>query len=118
MLKYHFEGLLISYQRSLTSGFLVNYGIMARLSSRDIRSNIGSNLSLIAEKTGLDPWEADNLAVKQRLTAAETVSPPEEDEWRVYYLPKLLSARLEAFYQGNQEEEAMLTDLINSLVTN
>ena len=52
---------------------------MARLSSRDIRSNIGSNLSLIAEKTGLDPWQADNLAVKQRPTAAETVSPPEED---------------------------------------
>ena len=48
----------------------------------------------------------------------ETVSPPEGEEWRVNYLLKLLSARLEAFYNGDQEEEARLPDLIHSLVTN
>ena len=105
-----FRSLLVSPSREVQ--------VMARLSSRDIRSNIGSNLSLIIEKTGLDPWEASNVIIKQSLTAAETILPPEGEEWRVRYLPKLLSARLEAFYEGNQEEETRLTDLINSLVTN
>ena len=88
---------------------------MARLSARDIRSNFGSNLSFIRELTKLDPWEASSLSIKIKLSSAETKIVPAEDEWRVELLSKLLRSRLEAYYEGNTEEETRLSDLIRSL---
>ena len=88
---------------------------MARMSGRDIRSNFGSNLSLIREITDLDPWEATNITIKNKLNLAETKFVPDEDEWKVALLSKYLATRLEAFYANNIEEETRITDLIRSL---
>ena len=92
--------------------------ILARLSSRDVRSNLGSNLRLIKDKTRLDPWTATNCVVKHKLNKTETVIAPKIDEWRIAFLAKLLSARLEAHYLSNSKEELGLTEMINSLVAN
>ena len=89
---------------------------MSRLSGRDLRSNFGSNLRLIVEKTGLDPWEVDNKLIKDQLSSTERVHVPTEDEWRVPLLSKYLDRRLEAYYNGDAEEEDKLTDLIRCLM--
>ena len=89
--------------------------LMARLSARDIRSSFGSNLNLIRERTNLDPWEASNHTIKNKLSLAEASDVPSADEWRVDLLSKLLGARLEAYYGNNRSEEARLSDLIRSL---
>ena len=73
--------------------------VMARLSSRDVRSNFGSNLKLIEEKTGVDPWVTENRVIKNKLSAAEIVPVPAADIWR-------LAARLEA-NNGNYVAEEL-----------
>ena len=91
---------------------------MASLAARDIRSSLGANLSLLKKETGLDPWVVSPLQLKQALMKSEQVEVPESDHWRLPYLQQLLSQKLQAYYQGNQEEEERLKGLINSLVVN
>ena len=92
--------------------------IMARLSGRDVRSNFGSNLRLIMEKTGLDPWETDNRTIKNYLSIAETRDTPMEDHWRLQLSQKLLESRLQAYFYCDIEEETRLTEVIRSLMMN
>ena len=86
---------------------------MARLAARDIRSNLGSNLDLLAKKSKLDPWVATRNEVKRALVNTGQVEVPAQDAWRVTYLQRLLTQKLEAHYK----EERLIT-LINSLVIN
>ena len=91
---------------------------MARLAGRDIRSNFGSNLRLIAEKTCLDPWVTDNVTIKNKLNYVESPVVPDQDVWRLGLLEKLLAARLMAFYENREDDELQLNDMINSLTIN
>ena len=91
---------------------------MSRLAARDIRSTLGSNLALLREITGLDPWVVSPAHLKEQLVSSEEVPVPAEDLWRVPYLKKLLDQRLDAHYAGNQEELDRLSPLIDSLVVN
>ena len=91
--------------------------IMARLSSRDLRSSLGSNLRLIAETSNCDPWEVSNVELKYCLREGTRVSVPGEDQWRIQYLAKLLNDRLEAFYTSNNSQKTILDALITSLVS-
>ena len=92
--------------------------VVARLAARDARSNLGSNLGLLAERTGLDPWVATHRDIQTALCKADRVDVPEVDVWRVTYLQRLLTQRLQAHYTFNREEEERLTNLVNSLVIN
>ena len=92
--------------------------VVARLSARDMRTNIGSNLALICHESGLDPWMSSQSSMKEALTRAERTVVPARDAWRIPYLAKLLESRLQAYYLGNEEEDIRLTSLINSLVIN
>ena len=105
-----FRGLLVSPSREVQ--------VIARLAARDMRSTLGSNLALIREMTGLDPWVAAPSHLRQALVTAETTEVPAGEEWRVQYLHKLLELRLQSHYSGQQEEEATLTSLLDSLVVN
>ena len=71
---------------------------MARLSGRDLRSNFGSNLRMISELTGLDPWEVDNKEIKRHLSLAETEEVPHGEGWRINLLSKYIAARSETYY--------------------
>ena len=92
--------------------------VVARLAARDARSNLGSNLGLLAERTGMDPWVAPHRDIQTALSKADIVEIPEQDTWRVIYLQQLLTQRLEAHYTCKTEEEERLATLINSLVIN
>ena len=90
--------------------------VVAMLAARDIRSTVGSNLALLRNKTGLDPWTAGRCQLKAALELATRKEVPELDYWRPQLLQKLLSARLLAHYSADLEEEERLTNLIDSLV--
>ena len=105
---FFFRGLLTSPSQEAA--------VVAMLAARDIRSNLGSNLAMVQEITGLDPWVAGRRELQDSLEAADRVPVPLQDSWRVPTLEKLLSARLLAHYQADKEEETRLQCLINSLV--
>ena len=90
---------------------------MSRLSARDIRTNIGSNLNYIYTETGLDPWMFGGERMREELMQHTIATVPEADGWRLPLLRKLLSDRLYTFYHGDKETEEYLTGLITSLVS-
>ena len=69
---------------------------MSRLAARDIRSTLGSNLALLREITGPDPWVVSPAHLEEQLVSSEEVPVPAEDIWMVPYMKKLLDQRLEA----------------------
>ena len=105
-----FHGLLSSPSKEAA--------VAARLSARDLRTNLGSNLALIREETNLDPWETDKATIQAALQFAEWREIPHGDEWRCEYLWKLLNQKLGFYYDGKVDEEKMTLELINSLVVN
>ena len=92
--------------------------VTARLAARDLRSNLGSNVRLLSEVTGLDPWSASKTTMKEALKECERVVPPPEDIWRVPYLNKLLCARQWAYYHNESEDEKYINTIIEALVQN
>ena len=71
--------------------------IIARLAARDLRTSLGSNLRLLKEKSGLDPWIATPATMKRELRQGCQTEIPEKEKWRLPYLEKLLNARLWAY---------------------
>ena len=104
--------------RSLLTSPSPEVQVAALLAARDIRSSVGSNLALLGEQTGLDPWTCPTGQLRAALLRAEEVSVPAEDAWRVPYTWRLLEERLRHFYSGNIQEEQRVQCLLDSLVTN
>ena len=90
----------------------------ALLTARVLRSTVRANLALVGEVTGLDPWPAGRKELRAALEAADRAPVPAQISWRVPALSKLLTARLEAHYSADTEEELRLQSLIDSIVAN
>ena len=105
-----FKGLLAS-----TSHEVVTLSLHV---SWDIRSNLGSNLNSLREKTHLDPWTAGKWEMNAALNRACGREAPMKDSWRIPLLKKLLTQQLSARYAGNGQEEDKLQKLVESLVVN
>ena len=88
------------------------------LAARDMQSNLGSNLNLVQDMTGLDPWVAGRGNLHAKLESAVRSEVPVSDGWRAGCLRKLLSARLHAHFEADETEVERLQGLIKSLVTN
>ena len=106
--------LMISSSSSPSSEVMV----VAMLAARDVRSNLGKNLSLVRETTGLDPWTARPGQLRAALNLSDRREVPEMDQYRVPLLKKLLGQRLHAHYMADVKEEERLKALIDSLVLN
>ena len=78
----------------------------------DVNTTTGQNLHVIRWETGLDPL-ATSLAKMKEVIGSRLATVPEEDGWRLQYLGKLLEARGDAYYGG--EDTHQLTGLIDSL---
>ena len=89
--------------------------VLVNIFGRDIRTNTGSNLHLIRELSGLDPWCCSSSQVKQVL-GEKLREVPAQDLWRLAYLGKLLEQRGEAHHEMLDTRE--LTELIDSLCIN
>ena len=85
---------------------------MCGVVARDVQSTTGHNLSIMQWETGLDPLTCTQEQMKSAL-GMRVPDVPAGDSWRVKYLEKLLEARGEAHYLG--DDVAELTALIDSL---
>ena len=104
--------------RSLLTSPSPEVQVAALLAARDLRSSVGSNLALLRDETGLDPWTCSDGQLRAALLRAEEAPVPAEDAWRIAYTWWLLEERLECFYCGDTEGEKRLQGLLDSLVIN
>ena len=86
--------------------------VMAGIVCRDVRTTTGRNVWLLERETGVDPFLTKSWQIKAVLTG-KLASIPDMDMWRIMYLSKLLEARGQAYYEG--EEYQYLTELVDSL---
>ena len=107
-----------NFFRTLRKSPCHEVAVMANLAGRDYRTTTGSNLKLLEESSGLNPWEYSSSRLKEELVKREKVDIPDQDKWRVGYLATLLERRQVAHYQGLEEEEKNLDELLDSLCVN
>ena len=81
---------------------------------RSLLYSVGANLAW----PGLDLLLVGPGHLRAALLAADRVVVPDRDTWRVPYLERLLSERLQAYYRADTQAEEQLIVLINSLVIN
>ena len=86
--------------------------VVANIVARDVRSTTGFNVAMLERETGLSPWDVSPARFKE---AFPPVPVPEQDEWRVPYLGKLLKERY--IMENNMQDTDMITELIDSLCT-
>ena len=107
-----------NFFRSLRVSPCQEVSVMANIVGRDVRSTTGSNLKLLEELTGLNPWIFGSARIKEDLMKEETAPTPVEDEWRLPYLASLLAKRQQLDYMGEEELAKEITGLIDSLCVN
>ena len=90
--------------------------MLSRLSARDVRSNLGSNLSHIKRESQLDPWLFGGQRLKDELCVFHHVPVPETDTWRIGYMAKLQCERLLNHFNGCDKDDH-LDALIHSLAS-
>jgi hypothetical protein len=108
----------MAFFRSLLESPSPEVTVVARLAARDIRSTLGSNVTLVKSETGLDPWVASSAVMRASLLTKSRVKTPKEDQWRIAYLYKLLTSRLQAYYTGDQQKVNAVQELVDSLCIN
>ena len=84
--------------RSLLYSPNSDVAVVARLAARDLRSSMGTNMALLRQETGLDPWVIGPGHLRTALLAKDRVVVPDRDKWRVPYLEQLLAERVQAFF--------------------
>jgi hypothetical protein len=84
---------------------------MANIASKYLRSTTGSNLKLVQDSSGLDPWLSSSSQLNKMLHQNDQVMIPMQDKWRVQYLGTLLAQRQELLYIGEGEQVCVSSDL-------
>ena len=102
----------VKFFQSLLKSKSPEVALVANLAGRDMGSTTGSNLSKLAQETGLNPWISSSSITRQTLDKLK-VTVPNEDYWRLPLLEKLLMQRYKMEMQV-QDTEA-IQDLIDSL---
>lgn len=102
----------IKFFKTLLNSKSPEVALVANLVSHDVQSTTGNNLARMKQETGLNPWTATPSMVKTALINNE-VSVPEEENWRLPLLEKLLLQRHEMEYQLQDVKE--IQSMIDSL---
>ena len=105
----------VTFLRALRRSPSKEVSVLVNIVGRDIRTTTGSNLHLVRELSGLDPWCCTSTQVKKVL-GEKLREVPAQDMWRLSYLGKLLEQRGEAHHQMLDTRE--LTELIDSICIN
>ena len=118
--KLEFSPNIFGFFPSLLDSNSIEVQVTARLSARDKRKTLGSNLDVLKCLTDIDPWSSNKSLIRQRIIEAERSRTNEfdRDAWRVTYLSKLLEERTVAHHSNNREKEQYVQSLIDSLVVN
>ena len=105
----------VTFFQSLLESLSKEIQCLSRLSARDLRTNLGSNLNHIEKESGLSPWVFGGKRMRDELMKANANIAPEADRWRLEYLNQLLAQRHLHFYNGvinNEELESMIKSLV------
>ena len=105
----------IKFFKALRTSPSMEVSVLAHIVARDVRTTTGSNLQLVRDMTGLDPWKCFGSQVRKEMDE-KLVEVPEMDKWRIVYLEKLLEQRGELFYK--LEDTSEITGLIDSICVN
>ena len=100
------------FAKSLKQSPSMEVAVMFGVVADDAQSTTGHNLDLTRWETGLDPVCCGHGKLKEALDRNKA-DVPEEDAWRIPYIGKLLEARGEAYYLG--DDLSRLTALVDSL---
>ena len=90
--KQQLVGRFIGFFRGLLKSQSPEVQIVANMVGRCALSTTGSNLLKINRETGHDPWVEQSWKIQQSVTRAEV---PIQDAFRVQYLKKLITARMD-----------------------
>ena len=88
--------------------------VMCAVTRGGVQTTTGQNLDLIRRESGMNPMTCSALKIRNIL-GGQLSAVPDNDQWRLRYLCRLLEARGQAHYEGGETEE--LTSLIDSLCT-
>ena len=105
--KQQLVGRFIGFFRGLLTSQSPEVQIVANMVGRCALSTTGSNLLKINRETGHDPWVEQSWKIQQSVTRAEV---PLQDAFRVQYLKKLITARMD------KKSKALETDEIDRLI--
>ena len=108
--KQQLVGRYVNFVKQLLKSTSPEVCVVANMVARNSRSTTGKNLLHIERETMLDPWKTEAWRVRNAVPRSEV---PAADGWRVQYLSKLLSRRLEMETECQDVEE--ITSLIDSL---
>ena len=84
--------------------------LLASVVSRDAQSVTSRNIKLVTSESGCSPWDYSSMRVKAGL---KKTSVPENNEWRLSLLMKMLECRRTEEKQLTNTDR--LTEIINSL---
>jgi hypothetical protein len=107
-----------TFFRSLVTSPSPEVQVAALLAARDLRSSIGSNLALLQDESGLNPWTCSPGRLRAALLQAEEVPVTSAEAWRAPYMGRLLAERMAHFYSGNDKEVQRVQGLLDSLAIN
>ena len=108
-LRHQIYGRYVNYFQGLFKSSSREVRHLARIVSRDVRSVTCRNVTLLAELTGLSPWDFSKWRIEAKFRKS-TVPP--NDEWRPGLLVKLLEKRRDCLENHDQ-----LDKMIDSLCT-
>ena len=108
-LRHQIYGRYVNYFQGLFKSSSREVWHLARIVSRDVRSVTCRNVTLLAELTGLSPWDFSKWRIEEKLKKS---SVPPNDEWRPGLLVKLLEKRRDCVENHDQ-----LDKMIESLCT-
>ena len=100
----------ITFFQSLFTSASKEVQHLARVVSRDARSTVFRNIQLIEQLSGLSPWDFPKLKISQQI---KKVSIPENNEWRLSLLKKMLNIRM--VEESSMKETESLSKMIDSL---
>ena len=91
-----------------SSSYEVKY--LFEIVSNDIQSNTGRNIYKIQRETGINPCKVNSSSLRNIPMKTEI---PEQDEWRIPLVDKLLNKR--AVLESNMEDTDEVENLINGI---
>ena len=93
----------IKFVAGLRSSPSMEVAEMFGVASNDVRTTTGRNLRLLKLDSGLDTLTSSSVKVKA-VMSGKLVPVPDRDVWRLGYLAKLLEARGQAHYMGEETD--------------
>ena len=89
--------------------------LLSELVGRDASSTTGRNLIMLEQETGVSSWSSSPRQVSDILSAVVT-PVPEQDEWRLPYLQKLLTERYKLNAEAKDTQD--ISFIIDNLCVN